>query len=131
MPSTPAEAREEHRGGQHSPRPHTAEHRQLLDPFLLHRQVSAAASCFQKGKEVITQEAVTWMGCLSHAKCRKILGTDLLLCGNEEHLPHARRSHQASEYAGREFKVPILPLHGTIPFVSTGAECQVFLADFF
>lgn len=70
VPSSPAEASEEHCRGQRSPRPRTAEHHQLLDPFLLLREVSAAASCFQEGEEVGTQEAVTWVGSGSHAKYR-------------------------------------------------------------
>lgn len=128
VPSVPAEASEEHYRDQHSPRPRTAEHHQLLDPFLLHGEVSAAASCFQEGEEVVTQKAVTWVGSGSHAKYRTNLWHGPTALWDEEHLPRARRSHQASEYAGSKFKVPSLPLHYTISSVSTGAKCQVFPA---
>lgn len=48
----------------------------FLSPFVLHREVSAAASCLQEGEEVITQEALSCVG--SHAK----YGTSFCLCPN-------------------------------------------------
>lgn len=123
MLSTQAEASEEHHRASTALTLAQLSTTSFWIPFSFTGKCQQQHLVFRKGKE-----AVTWLGSASHAKYRTNFWHGTTALWDEEHLAHARQSHQSSECAGSEFKVPSPPLHYTISSVSISAKCQVFPA---